>query len=301
MTSPPPGPHGGDGARLADVLGVDPSHVLDLSASLNPVAPPVADLIVEHADAISRYPDPEPATAAVAEMLDVAVDRLILTNGGAEAIALVAAVLPAGWIAEPEFSLYRRHLSEVRPDGPVWRSNPNNPTGLLAATSDEAHVWDEAFHVLATGRWTRGDREAWRLGSLTKAFACPGLRVGFVILPEGEDRVTFERSVPRWTVNGLAAAALPTLVSRAEPVTWYRRIAALRSDLMNVLLAADLTPDPSDANYVVVRDCGDLREQLARRAILVRDTASFGFAGVRIAVPNDHGLQRLATALEEIR
>ena len=301
VTPVPSGPHGGDGARLAESLGVEPSLVLDLSASLNPVSPPVTDLVVQHADAVTRYPDPQPATAAVAEMLDVSVDRLILTNGGAEAIALVAAANPTGWVTEPEFSLYRRHLQDIRAGGLRWRSNPNNPTGLLADADAQADVWDEAFYVLATGRWTRGDADTWRLGSLTKAFACPGLRIGFVILPEGEDRAAFEASVPRWTLNGLAAAALPTLVTRADPDTWHRRIADLRSDLVDILGGADLQADPSDANYVLVRDCGDLRERLARRAILVRDTSSFGFPGVRIAVPDDDGMRRLATTLEEIR
>ena len=58
--------------------------------------------------------------------------RLLLTNGGAEAIALVAAELGPGWVDEPDFSLYRRHLPAIDPDGPRWRSNPHNPTGRLA-------------------------------------------------------------------------------------------------------------------------------------------------------------------------
>ena len=215
-------------------------------------------------------------------------------------IALVAAARPAGWVEEPEFSLYRRHLAEVVPDAPRWRSNPNNPTGVLAPPDAVAGVWDEAFHVLATGRWTRGDETAWRIGSLTKAFACPGLRVGFVVLPEGEDRSRFERLVPRWSVNGIAAAALPGMVERADPVAWHRRIAELRAQLVGLLAAQGLAADHSDANYVVVRDTGDLRTRLAGRAVLVRDTGSFGFAGVRIAVPDDAGMARLETALEEI-
>ncbi len=51
--------------------------------------------------------------------------RLLLTNGGAEAIALVAAEI-GGRVDEPEFALYPRG------DGPLWRSNPHSPSGLLA-------------------------------------------------------------------------------------------------------------------------------------------------------------------------
>jgi len=58
-----------------------------------------------------------------------------------------------------------------------------NPTGLLAGQSETAAVWDEAFYALATGSWTRGDVAAGAtvVGSLTKLFACPGLRVGYVL------------------------------------------------------------------------------------------------------------------------
>ncbi|MEM7287192.1 MAG: aminotransferase class I/II-fold pyridoxal phosphate-dependent enzyme [Actinomycetota bacterium] len=295
----PAGPHGGDGARLAASLGIDPTDVLDLSASLNPAAPRIDDLVAAAGDAIGRYPDDSRATDAVAEMVGVASNRLILTNGAAEAIALVAAAAPVGWVQEPEFSLYRRHLADIRAGAPRWRSNPNNPTGLLAPGDAEAGVWDEAFHVLATGRWSRGDVDAWRIGSLTKAFACPGLRIGYVVLPATEDRERFERSVPRWTVNGIAASALPGMVERADPVQWQRQVVELRGRLVDVLAGHGLVADPSDANYVVVRGCGDLRARLAARAVLVRDTASFGFDGVRIAVPDEAGIDRLETALEE--
>src|SRR5688500_4056170 len=101
---PPPGPHGGDGPALARALGLD---VLDLSVSLNPMAPDPTQLIARHLDAVGRYPDPTEATRALAWTMDVDPDRLVLTNGGAEAIALVAAEV-GGSVVEPDFSLYPR-------------------------------------------------------------------------------------------------------------------------------------------------------------------------------------------------
>ena len=131
--APVPGAHGGDGARLAAALGVDPSTVLDLSASMNPCAPDVTALAARHLDSLRRYPDATAATAATAAALGVDADRVVLTNGGSEAIALVAQDLFEGDVHDPEFSLYRRHLAVVDAGGGRWRSNPNNPTGELAA------------------------------------------------------------------------------------------------------------------------------------------------------------------------
>jgi len=165
---PPAGLHGGDGAAIAAWLGVAPEQVLDLSASVNPVAPDPVPVVGRHLGAIGRYPsgaDLARATRALADAMAVDPDRLQLTNGGAEAIALVAAEI-GGSVIEPDFALYPRS------GGPLWRSNPHNPTGLLASASTSCAVWDEAFYPLAAGAWTRGDPGAIVVGSLTKLLAC---------------------------------------------------------------------------------------------------------------------------------
>ena len=277
----PAGAHGGDGARLAAALGVDAGAVLDLSASLNPLAPDAGEVVGKHLDALRRYPDPARATAALAEVMGVDPDRLLLTNGGAEAIAIVADAI-GGRVEEPDFSLY------PRAGGPLWRSNPNNPTGRLA--QDDADVWDEAFYPLATGRWTRGEGVV--VGSLTKLLACPGLRVGYVLAPEPR-----RWRQPAWSVNGLAAAALPDLLEAADLPAWAAGVAELRHRLVEVLRRAGLDPEPSDANFVLVRAPG-LRDRLASHGILVRDCASFGLPDhVRIAVADGAGLDRLEEIL----
>jgi histidinol-phosphate/aromatic aminotransferase/cobyric acid decarboxylase-like protein len=297
--APPAGAHGGDGARLAQALGVRPQAVLDLSASLNPLAPDPTAVVGRHLDAIRRYPDPAPATAALAASMGVDLDRLLLTNGGAEGIALVAAELGAGWVDEPEFSLYRRHLPALDPDAGRWRSNPHNPTGLLAAPDATARVWDEAFWPLATGTWTRGDAEAGAvvIGSLTKLLACPGLRVGYVLAPTAALAARLAVRQAQWALNGLAAAALPDLLAAVDLPGWAAGTARLRDGLIAALCDAGYQPAPSQANWVLVRAPG-LRDRLAAVGICVRDCTSFGLpATVRIAVPDDPGLDRVRTAL----
>jgi histidinol-phosphate/aromatic aminotransferase/cobyric acid decarboxylase-like protein len=286
---------------VAAALGLDPATILDLSASMNPVAPDPVPVLARHLHATRHYPDPRPATAALADVLGVDRRRVLLTNGGSEAIALVAAEVRRGRVDEPDFSLYRRHLEILDGDGPRFRSNPHNPTGVLAAPDDGAAVWDEAFYPLATGRWTRGDadRGAIVVGSLTKVLACPGLRLGYLLAPDGDLVERLARRQPAWSVNGLAAEALPALLAPVDLPAWASSITELRRELVAVLQPHGLWPAPSAANYVLAGGAAGLRQRLAQQGVVVRDCASFGLPDhVRIAVPDAGGLDRLRTALE---
>lgn len=293
---PPAGAHGGDGARVAAALGIDADDVLDLSASLNPYAPDVPKLVERHLSALHRYPDVDQAEALLADALGLDQDRTVLTAGGAQAIALVAAHLGRGWVDDPEFSLYRRHLPVLDPAALPWRSDPRNPTGRLADDDGEA-VWDEAFLPLSAGAWTRG-RAGWSLGSLTKAFACPGLRLGYAVAPTDHAAAALRAKRPAWAVGSLACAVLPDLLDRADPPGWTKRIAAARADTHQVLTSHGLRPEPSAAPWLLVPDSAGLRTHLARQAVVVRDCSSFGLCNYsRIAVPGELGIERLDAAL----
>ncbi len=289
---PPAGPHGGDGPAVARALGLDPESLLDLSQSLNPLAPDPTPVLRRHLPALRRYPDTSDATSALAGAMGVDPSRLLLTNGGAEAIALVAAEL-GGHVEEPEFGLHPRDGAGA--DVPLWRSNPRSPSGLLARAEETADVWDEAFYPLAAGSWTRGDGVP-VVGSLTKLLACPGLRLGYVLA----DPYLIERCrarQPAWSVGGLAASALPDLLDAVDLPGWRRAVADLRGALRDLLERHGLAVRPSDANWVLV-DRGGLREVLAPFGVVVRDCASFGLSGVtRVAVPSEGGLERLRAAL----
>lgn len=296
-----PGPHGGDALRLAGLLGCAPDDIVDLSASLNPVAPDCTGVLVRAIDDLGRYPDDDAATEALAEAMEVAADRLVLTNGGAEAIALVAQHRPVGWAAEREFGLYRRHLQTLDPHGPQWRSDPHNPTGRLLEQQDRAAVRDEAFYLLATGQWTRGDEGTTVVGSLTKAWALPGLRIGYVLAANPDEAAIMRALRPRWSVNGLVCAALPRLLEAAEPTRWRDAIATLRLQLCTLLRDHGIEPEPSDVNYVWVPEADGLRERLLPHGIVVRDGTSFGSPdAVRIAVPDADGLERLEAVLRRL-
>ena len=248
--------------------------------------------------ALSRYPDPSAATVALAATIGIDPARLVLTNGGAEAIALVAGLHPIGWVQPPEFSLYARHLMAVHPRAPRWRSNPHNPLGTLAAADDVALVWDEAFWPLATGTWTRGDENSWRLGSLTKLWACPGLRLGYAIAPSIDAAAALVARQPAWAVNGLALALVEPLLAATDLPMWAAAIAHGRAELVDMLARHGFAAQPSAANWVLVPGLAQHRAALARHGVLVRDCASFGLVGVaRVAVPGESGRRRLDAAL----
>ena len=231
--------------------------------------------------------------------MGVDADRLLLTNGAAEAIALVAAEHPVGEVRAPEFSLYERHLERIEPGAPRWRSNPNNPLGTLAGDDERAAVWDESFWPLATGTWTRGDDDAYRLGSLTKLWHCPGLRLGYVVAPDGDEAGRLAARQPAWSVSGLALALVEPLLVRTDLAGWAAGIAVLRAELAALFAGYDVVE--SAANWILVHGAGGLRLPLARQGVLVRDCASFGLPGtIRVAVPDAAGLERLAGALARV-
>tara|TARA_Y100001001_G_scaffold138972_2_gene141493 strand:+ start:1332 stop:2531 length:1200 start_codon:yes stop_codon:yes gene_type:complete len=181
--------HGGQGAALLDRLGLSSvTPTMDVSASLNPLGPPawLSDWLASAMSEVRHYPDPEhrDALAALAASLGIAPPSLVLTNGGAEAIHLVARAYrrARALIVEPTFGEYARacrlndiEIERVQLSGDDFRLDvealsarlafvdlvfvcrPNNPTGtrlprcdveaLVAAArrSDTLVVIDEAF------------------------------------------------------------------------------------------------------------------------------------------------------------
>ncbi|SHL14525.1 threonine-phosphate decarboxylase CobD [Halomonas caseinilytica] len=181
--------HGGRVAPLLARFGLPADHpVIDFSANLNPLGPPswLPAWLSGAGDALARYPDPDDdrARRALAEHDDVAPERVLVTNGGIEAIYLAAALHAGGraLVIEPTFSEYalacRRHgltVDRLALEAPTFRLDldaaeaalagidvvflcrPNNPTGTLMPRADverllaRAHrsgttlVVDEAF------------------------------------------------------------------------------------------------------------------------------------------------------------
>ncbi|WP_240609744.1 threonine-phosphate decarboxylase CobD [Billgrantia endophytica] len=156
--------HGGQAAALLARFGLPHDQpLIDFSANLNPLGPPawVPERLAELAAGLAHYPDPgyPRAREAIARHEGVAVEQVLLTNGGAEAIFLTAALHPGGRAAvlQPSFGEYTRAcaahglaVSSLAMTAPDFRLDPeavearlgdcdllflcrpNNPTGTLS-------------------------------------------------------------------------------------------------------------------------------------------------------------------------
>lgn len=106
--------HGGAVFAAARALGMDPSQVLDLSASINPLGVPAAAdrAMRRHLRDLVHYPDSASAelTAALADYCGIDPAALIVGNGSTELIYLaMRGVQPASaLIPAPTFSEYER-------------------------------------------------------------------------------------------------------------------------------------------------------------------------------------------------
>jgi threonine-phosphate decarboxylase len=155
----------------------DQRHMLDFSASINPLGPPKSVLRVlrDGLGEIAYYPDPEcrELTEKIAAYHHVDPDMIVVGNGSNELIyAIARAFRPKRVaIAEPTYTEYLRAsllvgaevdhwLAEgdqflLRPFDPemanlLWLCNPNNPTGLF--WTDDNHFAGASSHV---GAWVR--------------------------------------------------------------------------------------------------------------------------------------------------
>lgn len=204
-----------------------------------------AELILNHLKdslhLIVNYPDPnaKELTQLIAAHHGVSAPHILVTNGSAEAFYLIAHLfqnvntaicIPAFAEYEDACKLYNHRLhfhplSEFSLEtysayNTVWLGNPNNPDGSFISrsviddhcmNSPHTHfIVDEAYAHLCNplSLSTQGHlhKNLITVHSLTKAFAIPGLRLGYIVAhPSLISRLSEMR--PPWSVNALALEA----------------------------------------------------------------------------------------------
>ena len=279
-----------------------PPRILDLSASLNPLAPDVTALAAARLDTLTRYPDA--VERADATTLLAGADRGRRRprradqrrrrgdrpggRGRAGRLGRDAGVLalraPPGRASSPA--------------PPRWRSNPNNPLGTLAAAGDRA---GGVGRVVLAARHRHVDagrrrRLPHRLAHQAVALPRPAPRLRH--RPRSADAAR-AAGRPAAGVVGERPGARPRGAAPGphRPAGWAAGIAtaARRAWPRSSPATTSSSRRPTGSSS---HDAAYLREPLGARGVLVRDCASFGLPGtIRVAVPDADGWERLAAAL----
>lgn len=290
--------------------------LLDLAVNVRGTAPPawLRGRLERGLDRLGSYPDQAGAVRAVAARHGRDPAEVLLTAGGAEAFVLVARALQPSRalcvhpsFTEPEAALlaaghavdrlvlappYVLDPAQVPEDADlVVLGNPTNPTGVVhegverLCRPGRVVVVDEAFadsvpgepHSLA-GRGELPGLVVVR--SLTKTWALPGLRVGYLLAPAHLVQ-QLRAAQPLWPVSTLALIALETCLARGPVASADKEAVVLGRErhLLEASLAAlgvEVTPG-SRAPYLLCRVAGraDLRDGLRNNGIAVRRGDTF--------------------------
>ncbi len=308
--------------------GASDRSLFDFSSNVNPLGPPASVRLVlsQGAELIAAYPSPDAHEfcAAAAEYHGVPPECVLAGNGAADLIYLVTRLFTGSRarVIVPAFTEYEDALEAA--DIPVNRgeadvtflANPTSPEGRLIPPdkiieTPGAIVADESFmnfageeHSLAPS--AARDPRFIVIRSLTKFYAIPGLRLGYLIAPpETIDRL--RRLQPPWSVNALAlAAGVAALADREYAGRTRTLVPRLRAELAASLETLGLEPLPSAANFILCRvpDADLLCRELLEFSIVARNCDSFTDIEknrfVRFAVRTGPDNKRLLDALREI-
>ena len=209
----------------------------------------------------------------------------------------------------------------------LYLGNPNNPTGILTEREELKKILAQAERekisfILDEGFIDFEEEESLKkeaatssrlilLRSLTKFFALPGLRVGYMISnPEVIEK--FRQEKEPWSVNALAQiAAVESLRDTGYRSRTNQFIQQERDHLIHGLRSIPgFIPYPGAANYLFVQlhpslnlTAAELQEKLLLRGILIRDCNSFHHIGpyfFRIAVRRRRENSLLLKALRQV-
>lgn len=203
----------------------------------------------------------------------------------------------------------------------IWVANPANPTGHLTgweeieallelARSKQSRVAvDEAFIDFCPGASCRDLIETYPelivVGSLTKIFGIPGIRLGYLC---AQDALKLgEYSLP-WELNCFAEHVAANASGHREELLHDAGENALRREQFTEgLRALALYVYPSQSNFMLVDLCRDAEpviDALKDRKILVRRCMDFEGIDdgrhVRLAVKDEVSNRKFLVALQEI-
>ena len=264
--------------------------------------------------AMKNYPEPVPLRAEKVLAADIGLRtaQVMMTSGATEAIYLVSQTFrrSTSAILIPTFSEYadacRMHehtvtlvtsLTDIPADTQmVWLCNPNNPTGVVYDKERmlqymKCHpgilfVLDASYapftcEPLVTPVEAASLPNLVMLHSMTKVFAVPGLRLGYITANEILIRKIKQQRMP-WSVGTLAQDACCYLVTHKDDYQLPLEILLQERERMGKALtdAGLVETHPSHTHILLCKlhngRASDLKDRLANQhGILIRDASNF--------------------------
>ncbi len=213
----------------------------------------------------------------------------------------------------------------------IFVCNPNNPTGRLLTREQVRDLvqkcarhrtilfLDEAFIELAdpsqsAADMVEGNEYFFIQRSLTKAFAIPGIRMGFGVASTRFAKV-LDNARLSWNLGCIAdtvSTALLNMEGGAD--SKYLKdsrefIGVERAYLMQYLDRRGFKPLESTVNYIYVdisglsMDSTELTERMAAHGVLIRDCSSFQESGkdhIRVAVRTREENKRIVDTIRQV-
>lgn len=316
--------------------------------SSNVVYQGVPDKLIKHLSAclclISGYPDPEARElrARLANHHNIDSSEIVVTNGSTEAFYLLAQLFrkSKSLIISPAFAEYQdaalihehtltylnnsqlNETTRLEADI-VWLGNPNNPDGKtfepefiekICYRHPSTHfIVDEAYHLLcdnftSLSSYKNRPENLIIVRSLTKAFAIPGIRLGYIIAGESVCNRLNKIKMP-WNVNTLAIEAGNFILDNFNKLipNTTELIQQSRRLQKEIDYIQDLSVIPSNCNFFLVKlkrgNVAELKKHLLKKhGILIRDASNFNGLDnsyLRVAVQTPLNNQNLIKALNQ--
>lgn len=295
---------------------------------------------------LHRYPEPRAYSLEykMASSFRVPEESVLVTSGATEAIYMIAHLFAGrrSYIPQPTFSEYRHSAQlyghtitevgidvimsgkvEFVPNSVVWLCNPNNPTGLtydhqqllnlMRSNPSVTFVVDQSYGVFTPKRVLLPSEvvdlpNCFLIHSLTKAYAIPGLRLGYIIATPALLEQLVVLKLP-WSVNAMAVETGHYLLGHGRSIH-LDTLLEERSWLVEQLLQLDgVEVFPTDTHYFLAKlkhlTASELKDWLVyNHGILIRDASNFPTLSshhIRLATQGREQNERLISALNELK
>ena len=269
----------------------------------------------QNIDAIHSYPEPDARTLAqkISLQEQVEINNIAVTNGATESIYLIAQAFRKSKTAvlSPVFSEYADacqihshnvkhifHLDALTEDIELfWLCNPNNPIGkvyeaekllhLIKKYSNTIFIMDHSYAQFVLNPIIDINAAIQYpnviiLKSMTKCFAIPGLRLGYMCAHKKLIGKIKPYCIP-WAVNQMAQQAGIFLLEHQKSLqipleTLLKQTQSLQNSISQI---PDMNVFPTQTHYFLVRlmqnkTAAQLKKHLAdEHHILIRDASNF--------------------------